>query len=185
MNFKGNLISEEELEWQRDRILKAPLVIRYTKYTQYPISEDLNEESSMVINRSFPVLARVLYLTYVLHLGGSSELVHQVWSQFTLTAARVNVDLKRSRDAVPISISFVPCFNLFFSGFVGVLFQSITLNGMYSRILSRVLNWAKIHGPAVPKVRAVTLKFRFLLKRGIKLCPGTSMSETSVGTVVI
>ena len=51
-----------------------------------------------------PVLAKLSSLVEVLRLGGSYELVHQLWSQFTLTASRVNIDVTWSRDEVLVGI---------------------------------------------------------------------------------
>ena len=47
-----------------------------------------------------PVLAKVSSLIEVLRMGGPYELVHQLWSQFTLTASRMNIDMTWSRDEV-------------------------------------------------------------------------------------
>ena len=40
-------------------------------------------------------------------MGGAYELVNQVWSQFTLIASRVNVDVAWSRDEVLVGISLL------------------------------------------------------------------------------
>ena len=47
---------------------------------------------------------RVSSLIAVLRLGGSYELVYQLWAQCTLSAVRVNVDITWSRDEVWVSI---------------------------------------------------------------------------------
>ena len=64
-------------------------------------------------------LAEVSSLISVLRLGGSYELVYQLWARFTLSAVRVNVDVTRSRDEVLNSIAtffrnvYVSCVHLF------------------------------------------------------------------------
>ena len=54
------------------------------------------------------VMAKVSSLIEVLSLGGSYELVYQLWAQFTLSAVRVNVDVTWSRDEVLVSIYICP-----------------------------------------------------------------------------
>ena len=51
-----------------------------------------------------PVVAKVSSLIEVLRLGGPYELVSQLWSQFTLIASRVNIDVAWSRDEVLVGI---------------------------------------------------------------------------------
>ena len=91
---------EEEVARQRDRILKGPLVVRDR---DYPFAEDLIADSSGTVDASLPVLAKVSSLVEVLRLGGSYELVHQLWSQFTLVTSQVNIDVTWSRDEVLVS----------------------------------------------------------------------------------
>ena len=49
---------------------------------------------------TLPVLAKVLSLIEVLRLGGPYEAIYQLWSQFTLTASRMDIDVTWSRDEV-------------------------------------------------------------------------------------
>ena len=49
------------------------------------------------------VMAKVSSLIEVQRLGGSYELVYQLWAQFTLSAVRVNVDVTWSRGEVLVS----------------------------------------------------------------------------------
>ena len=59
----------------------------------------------------------------------------------------MNVDVTWSRDEVLISIHILlRIFHVAFVHPICWLFQSIILNGMYPRILSRCFNWAKSHG---------------------------------------
>ena len=85
-------------------------------------------------------------LVEVLRLGGSYELVHQLWLQFILTASRVNIDVTWSPDEVLVGISRFMCLRIHVHWLIGALFQSINLNGMYPRILSRVFGWVKAYG---------------------------------------
>ena len=78
------------------------------KYREYPLSEDLIVDSSGSVDVSLPVLAKVSALVEALRLGGSYELVHQLWSQFIRIAGQVNVDVTWSRDEVLASGFFLP-----------------------------------------------------------------------------
>ena len=100
LDFEGNVMRDEEVARQRDRILRGPLVVRDR---EYPFSEDLVVDSSGSVDASLPVLAKVSSLVEALRLGGSYELVHRLWSQFTLIAGQVNVDVTWSRDEVLVS----------------------------------------------------------------------------------
>ena len=53
-------------------------------------------------------MAKVSSLIEFLRLGGSYELVYQLWVQFILSAVRVNVDVTWSRNEVLVSISICP-----------------------------------------------------------------------------
>ena len=66
---------EEEVERQREQILRAPQVVRDN---EYPFSEDLFVDSSGSVDVSLPVLPKVSALVEALRLGGSYELVHQL-----------------------------------------------------------------------------------------------------------
>ena len=134
---------EEEVERQRERILRAPEVV---KDREYPFSEDLIVDSSGSVDVSLPVLAKVSALVKALPLGGSYELVHQLWSQFTRFAGQLNVDVTWSRDEVLVSGLLLHTIRSYPSCTLLFCFWSIILNGMYPRILSKVFTWAKAHG---------------------------------------
>ena len=102
LDFEGNPLTESELERRRESILRGPLVIRDR---EHPFAEDLIVDGSGAPDAALPVLAKVSSLIEVLRLGGSYELVHQLWSQFTLTASRVNIDVTWSRDEMLVGIS--------------------------------------------------------------------------------
>ena len=67
-------------------------------------------DNSDAVEISLPVLAKVSVLIEALRLGGSYELVHQLWSQITLVVGRENVDLTWPRDEVLFRALLVPCF---------------------------------------------------------------------------
>ena len=129
LDFESNVTREKKVEWQRERILRAPQVVRDR---EYPFSEDVIVDSSGSVDASLPVLAKDSAL------GGSYELVHQLWSQFTLIARQVNVEVTWSRDEVLVSGFLLPYCTYSSWLYIVVLLQSIILNNMYSRILSKV-----------------------------------------------
>ena len=97
-------MSPAEVERQRERITKAPLVVRDR---EYPFSEDVIVDESGAVDPNLGVMAKVSSLIEVLRLGGSYELVYRLWAQFTLSAVRVNVDVTWSRDKVLVSVSIL------------------------------------------------------------------------------
>ena len=107
LDFEGSPLGKKELERQGERILRAPQVV---SDREYPFSVDLIVDSSGTVDVSLPVFAKVSALIGELCSGWSYELVHQLWSEFTLDAERVNVDFTSSRDEVLISRSLVPDF---------------------------------------------------------------------------
>ena len=100
LGFDGKSLTEDELERQRDKILRALLVVRDR---EYPFREDLIPDASGNTDPQLPVLAKVSSLVNVLQLGGSYELVERLWERFVLTASRVNVSVTWSRNEVLIS----------------------------------------------------------------------------------
>ena len=144
LDYEGNATSPAEVERQRERIMKVPLVVRDR---EYPFSEDVIVDETGAVDPNLGVMAKVSSLIEVLRLGGSYELVYRLWVQFTLSAIRVNVDVTWSRDEVLVSsYKLLRMFYVAHAHSVILPFQSIILNGMYPRILSRCLTWAKSHG---------------------------------------
>ena len=90
IDFEGKPLSESELERRRELILRGPLVVRVR---EYPFAEYLVLDESEALDATLPVVAKVSSLIEVLRLGGSYELVSQLWSQFTLVASRINIDV--------------------------------------------------------------------------------------------
>ena len=93
-------MSPAEVERQREKIMRVPLVVRDR---DYPISEDVIVDETGAVDPILGVMAKVSSLIEVLRLGGSYELVYRLWTQFTFSAVRVNVDVTWSRDEVLLS----------------------------------------------------------------------------------
>ena len=100
VDYEGNVMSPAEVERQREKIMKAPLVVRDR---EYPFSEDVIVDETGAVDPNLGVMAKVSSLIEVLRLGGSNELVYRLWAHFTLSAVRVNVDVTWSRDEVLVS----------------------------------------------------------------------------------
>ena len=96
-DYEGIVMSPAEVERQREKIMRAPLVVGDR---EYPFSEDVIVDETGAVDPNLRVMANVSSLIEVLRLGGSYELVYRLWSQFTLSAVRVNVDVTWSRDEV-------------------------------------------------------------------------------------
>ena len=101
LDYEGNAISPAAVERQRERIMRAPLVVRDR---EYPFSEDVIVDESGAEDPTVGVTAKVSSLIEVLRLGGIYELVYRLRAQVTLSAVRVNVDVKWSHDEVLVSI---------------------------------------------------------------------------------
>ena len=101
LDFEGNPLSESELERRKEHILRGLLVVRDR---EYPFAEDLIVDESGAPDATLPVVAKVSSLIEILRLSGPYELVNQLWSQFTLIASRVNIDVAWSRDEVLVGI---------------------------------------------------------------------------------
>ena len=85
--FQGNPLSEDELERQREKIQKGPLVVRDR---EHPFAEDLIIDEAGVIDPQLPVLVKVSCLVDAMKMRGSYGLVEKLWAQFVLTAGPVN-----------------------------------------------------------------------------------------------
>ena len=101
LDYEGNALSPAEVERQRERIMRAPLLVRDR---EFPFSEDVIVDESGAVDPTLGVMAKVSSIIEVLRLRGSYELVYRLWTQFTLSAVRVNVDVTWSRDQVLVSI---------------------------------------------------------------------------------
>ena len=104
-DYEGNSISPREVERQWKRIKKAPLVVRDRKC---PFVEDVIVDNTGAMDLNLGIMVKISPLIEVLRLGGSYDLVYQLWTQFTLSAVLVTVDVTSSRDDVLVSISIFP-----------------------------------------------------------------------------
>ena len=144
LGFDGKPLTEDELERQREKVLRAALVVRDR---EYPFREDLVPDASGNTVPQFPVLAKVSSLVDMLQLGGSYELIERLWERFVLPASRVNVSVAWSRNEI-LACSICPLEHmcrLLVTCLLFHLFQSVILNGMFPRILDRVVEWVKAH----------------------------------------
>ena len=107
-DYGGNAMSPAKVERQREKTTRAPLVVRDR---EYPFSEDVIIVESGAVDPNLGIMSKVSSLTEVLRLGGSYELVYQLWAQFPLSAVRVNVDVTWSRNRVLVSIYICPVFS--------------------------------------------------------------------------
>ena len=101
LDFEGNTLSESELERRKEHIIRGLLVVRDP---EYPLAEDLIVDESGALDAALPVVAKVSSLIEFLRLGGPYELLSHLWSQFTLIASRVNIDVAWSREEVLVGI---------------------------------------------------------------------------------
>ena len=100
LGFDGKPLKEDELERRREKILRAPLVVRDR---EYPYREDLIPDASGNTDPQLPELAKVSSLVDVIQLRGSYKLPERLWERFVLTASRVNVSVTWSRNEVLVS----------------------------------------------------------------------------------
>ena len=104
LDFHGNPLSEDQLERQKEKIRKSPLVIRDR---EHPLAEDLITDEGGVVDPQLPLLTKVSCLVDVLKMGGSYELIKKLWVQFVLTAESVNTEGAWTRDEVLVgSVDF-------------------------------------------------------------------------------
>ena len=97
LDFHGNPLTQEELEHQREKIRKGPLVVRDR---EHPFAEDLITDEAGVVDPQLPVLTKVSCMVDALKMGGSFGLIDKLWAQFVLTAGPVNTEAAWTRDEV-------------------------------------------------------------------------------------
>ena len=91
---------EDELERQREKIKKGPLVVRDREHL---FLEDLITDQAGVFDPQLPVLTKMSCLVDALKMGGSYGLVEKLWAQFVQTAGPVNTEVAWRRDEVLVS----------------------------------------------------------------------------------
>ena len=100
LRFNGKPLTEDELERQRDKFLRAPLVGRDR---EYPFRDDLIPDASGNTDPQLPLLVKVSSVVDVLQLCGSYEFVERFWERFVQTASQVNVSVAWSRNEALVS----------------------------------------------------------------------------------
>ena len=102
---------------ERESIFRGPLVIRDRENL---FAEDLIVDDSGAPDAKLPVIAKGSPVNEVLRLGGSYELVHQLWSQFT--ASRLNIDVTWSRDEMLVGFSCFMCLRIHVHWLIAAVF---------------------------------------------------------------
>ena len=74
LDYERNAMSPAEIERQRDRIARAPLVVRNR---ENPFSEDVIVDKTGAVDPNLGIMAKVSSLIEVRRLKGSYELVYQ------------------------------------------------------------------------------------------------------------
>ena len=100
LDFHGNSLKEDELERQREKIRKGPLVV---PDREHPFAEDLITDEAGVVDAQLPVLTKMLRLVDALMMGGSYELIEKLWAQFVLSAGPAKFEVAWTRDEVLVS----------------------------------------------------------------------------------
>ena len=72
LDYEENILSPAEVERKREKIMRAPLVVRDR---EYPFSEDVIVDETGAVVPNLGVMAKVSLLIEVLRLGGNYELV--------------------------------------------------------------------------------------------------------------
>ena len=108
LDYEGNNMSPVEVERQREKIVRAPLVVRDI---EHPFSQDVIVDETGEVDLNLGVMANFSSIIEVLRLGGSYQLVYQLWAEFTLSVVRVNVDVTLSRDEVLVGICICSVFS--------------------------------------------------------------------------
>ena len=124
LDFHGKPLSEYQLERQREKIRKDPLVVRDR---EHPFAVDLITDEAAVVDPDLPVSTKVSCLVDALKMGGSYGLIEKLWVQFVLTDGPVNTEVAWTRDEV--SVSSVD----FRNHFVSFLFHTVVLLLVYHR----------------------------------------------------
>ena len=97
LDFQGKPLAEDELEREKEKIQKGPLVVRDR---EHPFAEDLICDKAGVIDPQLPILTKVSCLVDGLKMGGSYGLIEKLWAQFVLTAGPVKREVAWTRDEV-------------------------------------------------------------------------------------
>ena len=100
LDAEGNPLPGDELERQREKVLRAPFVVQDR---EYPFRKELIPDASGNVDQELPMLGKVSCLIDTVQLGGSYELEQKLWERFVLTTSRINVTIAWSRHEVLVS----------------------------------------------------------------------------------
>ena len=104
LDLHRNPFSEDELQRQREKFRKDPLVVRDR---EHPFAEDLITDEAGVVDPQLPILTKVFCFMDPLKMGGSYGLIGKLWARFVLTAGPVNTEVAWTRDEVLVgSVDF-------------------------------------------------------------------------------
>ena len=97
LDFHGNLMSEDELKRQKEKIRKCPLVVRDR---EHPFAEHLIVHEAGVVDPQLPILTKVSCLVDALKMGGcrwtDREAVGAVFANRRASEYRSSLDKRRS-----------------------------------------------------------------------------------------
>ena len=100
LEFRGNPLSEAELESQGQKFREGPLVVRDR---EHPFGEDWTTDEAGVVDLQLPVLTKVSCLVDALSMGCNFELVEKLWRQFVLTVGPFTTEVACTCDEVLVS----------------------------------------------------------------------------------
>ena len=132
-------MSPTEVERQRERIMGFLLFVRDR---EYPFAEDVNVDEADTVDPNLGVMAKVYPLFEVLRLGGSYELVSQIWAQLTPSAVRVNIDGTWSRDDVLVVIFTCCAWSKFHH--VCIFFVACSVHHSQWDVASDIFSWHQL-----------------------------------------
>ena len=131
--------SPAEVERQRERIMRAHLVVRDT---EYPFAENVIVVETRDVDPHIGIMAKDSCFIETLRLGRSYELVYQLWAQFTLSAGRINVEVMWSHKEVLVGIC--TCCVSSTSHHVGIYFVACSLYHSQWDVPSDVVWWHQL-----------------------------------------
>ena len=102
LDYERNPMSPAELERQRKKIRGS---FGSARQGVPFFADEVIVDESVAVDANLAAMVKVSSLIQVLRLGGSYELVHQLWAQFNVSDGRVNIEVKWSRHGVSVGIS--------------------------------------------------------------------------------
>ena len=100
LDFKGNTLSEDEVEQKREKFQKGPSVVRDREHA---FTEDLIVDEAGLTDPNLPLVTKVTSPVQVLQSGGSYGFLEKLWSQLLLTAGNIIVEVAWNREEVLVS----------------------------------------------------------------------------------